>query len=165
VVTVVVVLKNYYIMQMYCYFSKKKIHIQDVGEVLDPVLSPVIDKAIFKFNQQNCIKIGDSPILYNEKFRFMMTTKYANPNYSPEVSTKTTIVNFAVKEQGLEEQLLGMIVAQENPDLDKQRNDLVVGIAKNKSEMLVCILLLLLFLFLIMFPFNNFFFFTSIFFS
>jgi dynein heavy chain len=68
----------------------------------------------------------------------MMTTKYANPNYSPEVSTKTTIVNFAVKEQGLEEQLLGMIVAQENPDLDKQRNDLVVGIAKNKSEMLVC---------------------------
>ena len=54
------------------------------------------------------IKLGDKEIDYHESFRFYMTTKLANPHYSPEISTKAAIVNFAVKEQGLEAQLLGM---------------------------------------------------------
>jgi len=33
------------------------------------------------------------------------------------VSTKVTIVNFAVKEQGLEAQLLNIVVQKERPDL------------------------------------------------
>jgi dynein heavy chain len=63
----------------------------------------VIDKAIYKMNEYNYIKVGDSAILYNDKFRLMMTTKFPNPSYSREVSTKRTIVKFGVKEQGLEE--------------------------------------------------------------
>ena len=46
------------------------------------------------------IKLGDKEIEYNESFRFYITTKLGNPHYTPEISTKTTIVNFAVKEQG-----------------------------------------------------------------
>lgn len=42
------------------------------------------------------------------------------------------IVNFAVKEQGLEAQLLNTVVKNERPDLDKQRNDLVVKVAAGK---------------------------------
>lgn len=30
-----------------------------------------------------------------------MTTKLANPKYKAEVSTRVTLVNFAVKEEGL----------------------------------------------------------------
>lgn len=36
---------------------------------------------------------------YSPEFRFYMTTKLSNPHYTPEISSKTTIVNFAVKEQ------------------------------------------------------------------
>jgi dynein heavy chain len=46
------------------------------------------------------IKLGDKEIEYNPEFRFYITTKLSNPHYTPEISTKTTIVNFAVKEQG-----------------------------------------------------------------
>lgn len=42
------------------------------------------------------------------------------------------IVNFAVKEQGLEAQLLNTVVKSERPDLDKQKNDLVVKVAEGK---------------------------------
>ncbi len=42
------------------------------------------------------------------------------------------IVNFAVKEQGLEAQLLNTVVKCERPDLDKQKNDLVVTVAQGK---------------------------------
>ena len=46
------------------------------------------------------IKLGDKEIEYNEQFRFYITTKLSNPHYTPEISTKAIIVNFAVKEQG-----------------------------------------------------------------
>lgn len=46
------------------------------------------------------IRIGDKEVEYNPDFRFYITTKLSNPHYTPEISTKTTIVNFAVKEQG-----------------------------------------------------------------
>lgn len=51
------------------------------------------------------IKLGDKEIDYNPEFRFYLTTKLANPHYTPEISTKSTIVNFCVKQQGLEDQV------------------------------------------------------------
>lgn len=45
------------------------------------------------------LKLGDKEVEYNPEFRFYITTKLSNPHYTPEISTKTTIVNFAVKEQ------------------------------------------------------------------
>lgn len=45
------------------------------------------------------MRIGDKEVEYNTSFRFYITTKLSNPHYSPETSAKTTIVNFAVKEQ------------------------------------------------------------------
>lgn len=45
------------------------------------------------------LKLGDKELEYNPEFRFYITTKLSNPHYTPEISTKTTIVNFAVKEQ------------------------------------------------------------------
>lgn len=47
------------------------------------------------------MRLGDREVEYNQKFRFYITTKLGNPHYAPEVATKTTIVNFAVKEQGI----------------------------------------------------------------
>ena len=46
------------------------------------------------------IRLGDKEVEYNLKFRFYICTKMSNPHYTPEISTKTTIVNFSVKEQG-----------------------------------------------------------------
>lgn len=45
------------------------------------------------------MKLGDKEVEYNPEFRFYITTKLSNPHYTPEISSKTTIVNFAVKEQ------------------------------------------------------------------
>ena len=46
------------------------------------------------------IRLGDKEVEYNYDFRFYITTKLSNPHYAPEIATKSTIVNFAVKEQG-----------------------------------------------------------------
>lgn len=45
------------------------------------------------------MKLGDKEVEYNPEFRFYITTKLSNPHYTPEISTKTIIVNFGVMEQ------------------------------------------------------------------
>lgn len=72
------------------------------------------------------IKLGDKEVDYNSDFKFFMTTKLASPHYTPEISTKVMIVNFAVKEQGLQAQLLDTVVKHERSDLYTQKNELLV---------------------------------------
>lgn len=86
----------------------------------------------FSHTSQVLIKLGDKEVDWNPDFKLYITTKLANPHYTPEISTKVMIVNFAVKEQGLEAQLLSTVVKNERPDLDKQKNDLVIKVAAGK---------------------------------
>ena len=72
---------------------------------------------------------------FNPDFKFYITTKLSNPHYTPEISTKTAIVNFAVKEQGLEAQVLGNVVRRERPDLEESKDKLVVNIAEGKKKL------------------------------
>ena len=81
------------------------------------------------------IRLGDKEVDYNPDFKFYITTKLSNPHYAPEISTKTTIVNFAVKEQGLEAQLLGIVVRKERPELEESKDKLVVNIASSKKKL------------------------------
>jgi dynein heavy chain len=63
-----------------------------------------------------------------------MTTKLANPHYAPEVQVKVSLLNFTITLSGLEEQLLGVVVAEELPELAQQKANLVVqNAAMNKQ--------------------------------
>lgn len=59
------------------------------------------------------IALGDKIIEYNSKFRLYITSKLRNPHYLPEVFNKVTVINFALTVEGLEDQLLGIVVAKE----------------------------------------------------
>ena len=48
-----------------------------------------------------------------------MTTKLPNPAYTPELTTKINLVNFAITKEGLEAQLLEITVTKEKPDLEE----------------------------------------------
>lgn len=60
-----------------------------------------------------CLRLGESVIEYSDDFRFYITTKLRNPHYLPELSTKVTLLNFMITPEGLEDQLLGIVVAKE----------------------------------------------------
>lgn len=48
-----------------------------------------------------------------------MHTKLANPHYKPEMQAQTTLINFTVTRDGLEDQLLAEVVKAERPDLEE----------------------------------------------
>jgi dynein heavy chain len=41
-----------------------------------------------------------------------------NPHYLPEISTKVTLINFMITHEGLNDQLLGILVKKERPELE-----------------------------------------------
>ncbi|PIO34802.1 hypothetical protein AB205_0116430, partial [Aquarana catesbeiana] len=109
--------------------------LQNVQEELDPLLAPILNKSVAKVGGKLQIRLGDKDFMYNPEFRFYITTKLSNPHYTPEISSQTTIVNFAVKEQGLEAQLLGSVVKKERPELEDQKQSLVLNIAAGKRKL------------------------------
>lgn len=109
--------------------------LENVGEELDPTLEPVLLRNTFKSGGVMCIQLGDSPIEYSPDFRFYITTKLRNPHYLPETAVKVTLMNFTITEQGLADQLLGVLVAKERPELEEQKSELVMQGAKNKRRL------------------------------
>ena len=109
--------------------------LENVGEELDPSLEPLLLKQTFKSGGVMCIRLGDSTIEYDANFRFYITTKLRNPHYLPETAVKVTLLNFMITIEGLSDQLLGVVVAKERPDLEQQKNELVVQSAENKRKL------------------------------
>lgn len=78
----------------------------------------------------NTFRLGDSTIEYSESFRFYITTKLRNPHYLPEVAVKVTLLNFMITPEGLEDQLLGIVVKRERPELEEEKTKLVLQVSK-----------------------------------
>ncbi|CEM09924.1 unnamed protein product [Vitrella brassicaformis CCMP3155] len=109
--------------------------IENVGESLDPLLEPLLEKAIFKAGNIEMIRLGDSTVEYSREFKLYITTKLPNPHYPPELCVKVTLLNFLVTPEGLEDQMLGILVAREEPDTERKRQNLVVESAQSKAQL------------------------------
>ncbi|XP_075336554.1 dynein axonemal heavy chain 7 [Odontesthes bonariensis] len=109
--------------------------LENVGEELDPILEPLLLRQTFKQGGAVCIRLGDSTIEYAPDFRFYITTKLRNPHYLPETSVKVTLLNFMITPKGIQDQLLGIVVAQERPDLEEEKQLLILQGAENKRQL------------------------------
>ena len=109
--------------------------LENIMEELDAALEPLLLQQKFRQGGTEMIKVGDSVIPWNDQFRFFMTTKLPNPHYPPEVCVKVSLLNFTITIGGLEDQLLGVTIREERPDLEEQKNGLVVSNAKMAKQL------------------------------
>merc|ERR1719160_973563 len=100
--------------------------IEAVGQEIDAILDPVLSRAVIKRGRTACVvKIGGEEIDYDPKFQLFLQSKLPNPHYRPEIAAQCTIINFIVTPEGLEDQILAMVVNAEKPELEQQKQELV----------------------------------------
>lgn len=102
--------------------SGSTVLIENIDDTIDAVLDPLLSRAFIR--RGSAIKIGDKEVDYNSNFRLILQTKLANPHYKPEMQAQTTLINFTVTRDGLEQQLLAEVVKAERPDLETLKSDL-----------------------------------------
>jgi dynein heavy chain len=103
----------------------KTVLIENMGVNIDAVLQPVVSRNTIKRGNKKVVKLGDKEIILRDKFKLFMQTKLSNPHYQPEVQAETTVINFTVTEDGLEDQVLFLVVRLERPDLAKKKAELI----------------------------------------
>lgn len=139
--TIRLTMRNYLDTIERCISNGNIILVENIGETLDAVLDPILGRILIKKGKS--IKIGDKDIDYDPRFRLILHTKLANPHYKPEIQAQTTLINFTVTRDGLEEQLLAEVVKAERPDLEalksnltKQQNDFKITLKRCEDNLL-----------------------------
>ncbi len=111
--------------------------VENVEEVIDSCLEPILQKNIFRQGALQMISMGgdEKPIAYSPLFKLYLSSKLSNPHYLPEISIKITLINFTVTQNGLEDQLLVEVVKFERPDLESQKDSLILNINDSKKAL------------------------------
>jgi dynein heavy chain len=105
--------------------------IENVENELDPLLDPVLDKAIIKKGKNMYINVSDQNMDFDPKFVLYMTSRLPNPHFSPELSAKCTVIDFTVTLKGLEQQLLARVIGMEQRSLEEMLEALMEEVTNN----------------------------------
>ncbi|KAJ1569606.1 Dynein heavy chain 12, axonemal [Cladochytrium tenue] len=76
------------------------------------------------FVGSTCIRLGDAVIENANSFHLCIITKPRNPHYLSELSVK-----------GFKDQLLGIVVAKERPELEEEKTQLILQSAENNKKL------------------------------
>ena len=109
--------------------------LENVGESLDPVLEPILQKLIFRQSGSDYIRLGEDVLEYNNDFKFYITTRLRNPHYVPEISVKVCLINFMITPIGLTDQLLSIVAAKEKPELEATKTKVILESAENRRTL------------------------------
>lgn len=80
----------------FCMEEGKTLVIEGIENEVDPMLDPVLEKQIQTRGKNMFIDVGGSQFDFNKDFQMFLTCRLPNPAFSPELSAKTTIIDFTV---------------------------------------------------------------------
>lgn len=127
---------SYFSALLECMQNGHPILIEDVVEPLNICLEPIFNYRISK--QENTIQLNSqTSIEIADGFRLYLTSNAKNLTFVGEYCGKLNIINFIfVNSNGLEENLLDILVLKENPYLREERDDLLHNKLQDKAKLI-----------------------------
>ncbi|CED84986.1 dynein heavy chain cytosolic [Phaffia rhodozyma] len=98
--------------------------IQDV-EHLDPILNAILNKEIKRTGGRVLIRLGNQDIDFSPAFTMFLSTRDPSVEFSPDICSRVTFVNFTMTRASLQSQSLDKVLKVERPDTDRKRSDLI----------------------------------------
>ncbi|PAA89834.1 hypothetical protein BOX15_Mlig025375g2 [Macrostomum lignano] len=98
--------------------------VQDV-ESYDPILNPVLNREVRRTGGRTLMTLGDQDIDLSPTFTIFLSTRDPSVDFSPDLCSRVTFVNFTVTRSSLQNQCLNAVLQAERPDVDKKRGDLL----------------------------------------
>lgn len=98
--------------------------IQDV-EHLDPILNAVLNNEIRRTGGRVLIRLGNQDIDFSPSFTMFLSTRDPSVEFSPDICSRVTFVNFTMTRGSLQSQSLDQVLKAERPDTDRRRTDLM----------------------------------------
>jgi dynein heavy chain 1 len=98
--------------------------IQDV-EHLDPILNAVLNKEIRRTGGRVLIRLGTQDIDFSPAFTMFLSTRDPSTEFSPDICSRVTFVNFTMTRSSLQSQSLDQVLKVERPDTERKRTDLM----------------------------------------
>ncbi|CAL7950071.1 unnamed protein product [Xylocopa violacea] len=107
--------------------------IENVGEELEILLDPFLVKRIYNNGKCLYLDTGHDIIKYSPDFRLYITTRLMNPQFSCEIFSRLTIIDFSIPNEALEDRLLDFIISKEMPELQGKFETLLMESVNNKK--------------------------------
>ncbi|RDB29164.1 Cytoplasmic dynein 1 heavy chain 1 [Hypsizygus marmoreus] len=98
--------------------------IQDV-EHLDPILNAVLNREIRRTGGRVLIRLGNQDIDFSPSFTMFLSTRDPSVEFSPDICSRVTFVNFTMTRSSLQSQSLDQVLKVERPDTERKRTDLM----------------------------------------
>jgi len=98
--------------------------VMDVERV-DPILNNVLNKETHKQGPRVLISLGDQDIDFSPAFSMYMCTRDSTKQFTPDLCSRVTFVNFTVTPSSLQNQCMNSLLKSERPDIDQKRADLL----------------------------------------
>ncbi|WVN87983.1 uncharacterized protein L203_103180 [Cryptococcus depauperatus CBS 7841] len=98
--------------------------IQDV-ENLDPILNSVLNRELRRTGGRVLIRIGNQDIDFSPAFTMFLSTRDPSVEFSPDICSRVTFVNFTMTRSSLQTQALDKVLKTERPEIDQKRTDLM----------------------------------------
>jgi dynein heavy chain 1 len=98
--------------------------VQD-AENYDPVLNPVLNRELRRAGGRVLIRLGDQDIDFSPAFTCILATRDPTANFSPDLCSRVTFVNFTVTPASLLSQCLHQALQVERPDIEQKRTDML----------------------------------------
>lgn len=112
--------------------------VENLPEDVDPVLLPLLRhgrRAAAAASGGDVVRVGDATVSFEPTFELFLTTKLRNPALPADVAVAATVLNFVATPEGVQGQMLALVVAEERPELEARREQLLLEDAAHQLQL------------------------------
>ena len=119
----------------YAVTSGFTLFVMGITDTIPQVLDPLVSRDTFTHGGETYVTLGDNAIKWLDSFRCVLHCGTQNARFTSEMASRMNIISFEVSEKGLSEQLVGLLLEHEEPELASDFHKLTQQRAVNEGKL------------------------------